>query len=86
MLAKQPGKKLQRAIDEINRRQEISQKKILLNSDNPQVTNPLEKKISNNYYNFSNSFSHTKKSYSTFSTACEAQHQFRCRERTNSSE
>jgi len=45
---------------------------ILLNNNNSQVTNPLEKN-SNNYSNFSNSFSHqiqsgTKKSYSTLST------------------
>ena len=49
---------------------------ILLNNDNSQVTNPLENNISNNYYNFSNSFTHrkliqtgTKKSYSTLSGA-----------------
>lgn len=46
--------------------------KIHINNDNSQVTNPLENKNSNNYYNFSNSFTHfiqrvTKKSYSTLS-------------------
>ena len=52
---------------------------LLNNNDNSQVTNPLENKISNNHYNFSNSFPHrkfiqsgTKKSYSILSTVSRA--------------
>ena len=54
----------------------IGNTQVLLNSDNSQVTNPLGTKISNNYYNLSNSFtlrkfrqSGTKKDYSTLSPA-----------------
>lgn len=65
-----------KATDEITK--SIGNTQIPLNSDNSQVTNPLETKISNNYCNFSNSFtlrkfiqkkSGTKKSYSTLSAA-----------------
>ena len=58
-----------KATDKITK--SIGNTQILLNSDNSQVTNPLGTKISNNYYNISNSFtlrkyrrSGTKKDYS----------------------
>lgn len=63
-----------KAIEKITKLTRDESLQILLNNDNSQVTKPLETKISNNYYNFSNSFTHskfiqsaTKKHYSTLS-------------------